>query len=123
VTDADGHSATAHAAYAHEQARDAAKSAAAITDSLGKLGATIFAAAYEHISLATACFVPPSLVNSLRREALEQLEATRIAQLPRLQRDTPINPPASYPEDTLTYLANVFNHQARDFYAKHGVSA
>ena len=29
--------------------------------------------------------------------------------------------PVPYPEDTLTYLANVFNHKARDFYAKHGV--
>ena len=27
----------------------------------------------------------------------------------------------TYPEDTLTYLANVFNQKARDFYAKHGV--
>ena len=26
-----------------------------------------------------------------------------------------------YPEDTLTYLANVFNERARSFYAKHGV--
>jgi 23S rRNA 5-hydroxycytidine C2501 synthase len=32
-----------------------------------------------------------------------------------------VEPPAPYPEDTLTYLANVFNHKARDFYAKHGV--
>ena len=27
----------------------------------------------------------------------------------------------AYPEDTLTYLAHVFHHKARDFYAKHGV--
>jgi putative protease len=26
-----------------------------------------------------------------------------------------------YPEDTLTYLANVFNQKAHDFYARHGV--
>jgi hypothetical protein len=26
-----------------------------------------------------------------------------------------------YPEDTLSYLANVFNHKARDFYVRHGV--
>jgi putative protease len=26
-----------------------------------------------------------------------------------------------YPDDTLTYLANVFNQKAHDFYAKHGV--
>jgi putative protease len=32
-----------------------------------------------------------------------------------------VQPPAPYPEDTLTYLANVFNQKARDFYARHGV--
>ena len=26
-----------------------------------------------------------------------------------------------FPEDTLTYLANVFNQKAHDFYVKHGV--
>lgn len=26
-----------------------------------------------------------------------------------------------YPEDTLSYLANVFNHKAHDFYRQHGV--
>ncbi len=33
-----------------------------------------------------------------------------------------MEPAATYPEDTLTYLANVFNHKARDFYAQHGVN-
>jgi putative protease len=32
-----------------------------------------------------------------------------------------VEPPVSYPEDTLTYLANVYNDKARGFYAKHGV--
>ena len=32
-----------------------------------------------------------------------------------------MEPPVRYPEDTLTYLANVFNQKAHDFYAKHGV--
>mgnify|MGYP000851057119 CR=1 FL=1 len=39
----------------------------------------------------------------------------------RISSATPVEPPAVYPEDTLTYLANVFNHKARDFYARHGV--
>jgi collagenase-like PrtC family protease len=26
-----------------------------------------------------------------------------------------------YPEDTLSYLANVYNQRAADFYARHGV--
>ena len=38
--------------------------------------------------------------------------------MPRAQ---PIDPPAPYPEDSLSYLANVYNHKARDFYARHGV--
>lgn len=31
-------------------------------------------------------------------------------------------PPAPYPETELTYLGNVYNRLARQFYAKHGVS-
>ena len=27
----------------------------------------------------------------------------------------------AYPEDSLSYLANVYNQKARDFYARHGV--
>jgi putative protease len=33
----------------------------------------------------------------------------------------PVEPPVPYHEDTLSYLANVHNHKAHDFYAKHGV--
>ena len=36
----------------------------------------------------------------------------------RPPRAQPVEPPAIYPEDTLTYLANVYNHKARDFYAQ-----
>jgi putative protease len=32
-----------------------------------------------------------------------------------------VEPPVPFPEDTLSYLANVYNHPARDFYARHGV--
>jgi putative protease len=49
------------------------------------------------------------------------LEAARAAGLERLTRAQPVEPPAPYPEDTLSYLANVFNDKARQFYAKHGV--
>ena len=32
-----------------------------------------------------------------------------------------VDPPAPYPDDALSYLANVYNHKARDFYMRHGV--
>jgi len=121
VTDADGHSAHCEVAHAHALARDVGQSVASIADNLGKLGATIFVTASADITVATSHFVPASVVNHMRRDALTQLEELRITQLPKLPRDKPVEPPATYPEDTLTYLANVFNHQARDFYAQHGV--
>jgi putative protease len=71
--------------------------------------------------LKRAWFVPPSALNQLRRDAVLQLEGARAQGLERLPRAPTIEPPAIYPEDGLTYLANVFNHKARDFYAKHGV--
>jgi hypothetical protein len=57
----------------------------------------------------------------LRREAVADLERQRARALTPLPRAVPIEPPALYPEDTLTYLANVYNHKAHDFYARHGV--
>jgi putative protease len=66
-------------------------------------------------------FVPSSLLNKLRRDAVEKLEAARLAAYPRLSRKAAAEPPAQYPEETLSYLANVYNSAAQAFYAKHGV--
>ena len=41
--------------------------------------------------------------------------------VPRLPRAAAVEPPVPYPEDTLSYLANVFNQAAHAFYARHGV--
>jgi len=88
---------------------------------LSKLGATVFEALEVDVAKAAAIFVPASVLNPLRRDALAQLEAVRAASYERPQRATPVEPPVAYPEDTLTYLANVYNDKARAFYAKHGV--
>ena len=74
------------------------------------------------IQLTQPLFVPASVLNTLRRDAVEALLAARAASYQRPRRGTPVVPPAQYPEDTLTYLANVFNHKARDFYREHGVN-
>ncbi len=66
-------------------------------------------------------FVPSSLLNKLRREAVEKLEAARHASYLRPQRKPAIEPPANYPEESLSYLANVYNSAAQAFYTKHGV--
>ena len=49
------------------------------------------------------------------------LEAARAAAYRRPPRKAPVEPPAPYPEESLSYLANIYNDKARAFYAKHGV--
>ncbi|HEY0826321.1 MAG TPA: DUF3656 domain-containing protein, partial [Ramlibacter sp.] len=121
LTDEDGFTGEASAAWPREAARDADKALAGLREHLGRFGNTIFAPIDLQVELSQPWFVPPSLVNSLRRDAVAALEHARAAGYRRPQRGQPVEPPVPYPEDTLTYLANVFNHKARDFYAKHGV--
>ena len=73
------------------------------------------------LSITQPWFVPASALNQLRRDALQALEAARAAGLVRLPRAKPVEPPVPFPEDTLSYLANVYNQKAHDFYVKHGV--
>jgi putative protease len=73
------------------------------------------------LNLSQPWFVPASTLNTLRRDAVAALEAARAATFTRPPRALPVAPPAPYPDDHLTYLANVFNYQARDFYARHGL--
>jgi len=121
LTDEDGNTATVEAAHAREPARDAAKAEATLREHLGKLGTTPFAAMGIALELSQPWFVPASFLNALRRDAVAALEAARAAAYQRPARAQPVEPPAIYPEDTLSYLANVYNHKARDFYARHGV--
>jgi len=121
LTDEDGHSATVNAAHAKEPARDSAKAEATLREHLGKFGTTHFSPMGIALELTQAWFVPASFLNALRRDAVAALDAARSAAYRRPSRAQAVEPPAIYPEDTLSYLANVYNHKARDFYAKHGV--
>jgi putative protease len=108
-------------ALAWQAPNDPAQADEKLKTALGKLGDTCFEPLAVQLALPRPWFVPPSQLNALRREAVQALEAARIQHWQRLPRAKPVEPPALYPEDTLTYLANVFNQKARDFYARHGV--
>ncbi len=121
--DEDGHTARVIATHAHEPARDAARAEAQTKDALTKLGGTIFTP--RRVRLAwrqqQPLFIPASILNALRRDAITALETARAQAFTRLPRATPTDPPAPFPDATLSYLANVFNAQAAAFYARHGV--
>ena len=124
LTDEEGHSATAHAvlpASERQLSKDPDAAQVQLRESIGKMGDSIFKLLDLHLQFSQAWFVPVSLLNRLRREALEALEAARVLAFARLPRREAVAPPAPYPADTLSYLANVLNAQAHAFYAKHGV--
>ena len=121
LTDEDGYTGSARIQHAHQSATDAARAEASLREQLGRFGATIFAVNDTALQLSQPWFVPASALNALRREALSDLEASRSKGFVRLPRAAPVEPPAPYPEDTLSFLGNVFNHKAHDFYVRHGV--
>jgi len=121
LTDEDGVTASATLAAACEPAQNAERALATLREHLAKLGNTIFTLGEIVLELPAAPFLPASQLNALRREAVEQLEAARLKAHARPPRAAAVEPPVPYPQDALSYLANVSNDQARAFYAKHGV--
>ncbi|MFV0678763.1 peptidase U32 family protein [Ottowia sp.] len=121
ATDEQGHTASAHMVMAHTAPHNEADALEKLRHALARLGDTLFVAIDIGIDLPRPWFVPASQANALRRAAVAALESARAAAWQRLPRAAPIEPPTPYPDDALTYLANVFNHAARDFYARHGV--
>ncbi len=125
LTDEDGCTATAQCACDKQPARQGDAAMPALRAQLARFGATVFEVPDdEHhirLNLVQPWFVPASVLNALRRDAVAALESARSAAFTRLPRTTAVEPPVPYPEDHLSYLANVFNHKARDFYARHGV--
>ncbi len=121
LTDESGFTGQAQLPMAWQAPKDESTAAAKLQQQLGKLGETIFEPLQVQLDLPRPWFVPPSQLNTLRREAVAALEADRLTGLHRLPRAQPVQPPTPYPEDTLTYLANVYNDKARQFYAKHSV--
>ena len=121
LTDEEGFVGRAAIAQPHQRATDAGQAEATLREQLGRFGASIFALHDISVQISQPWFVPASALNQLRRDALQALEQARCDGWVRLPRAEPVVPPAPFPEETLTYLANVYNHKAHDFYVKHGV--
>jgi collagenase-like PrtC family protease len=102
ATDGDGCSASAQLEMALEPAQNRDKAEATLRDNLAKLGNTMFKAVDVSLQLQQPWFVPASSINALRREVIEKLEATRIAAWQRPERKAPVEPPALYPEQSLS---------------------
>ncbi|WP_036304015.1 peptidase U32 family protein [Methylotenera sp. L2L1] len=121
VTDENGFSATATCEAEKQSAQNLEKAETSLRENLSKLGGTDFSTHGIEVSTTQTWFIPASIINNLRRDAIEQLQQTRDFGYQRPPRREAAQPPAIFPEDTLSYLANVYNKKARQFYEKHGV--
>jgi putative protease len=121
LQDEDGIEAIASAAFDKQPAQHPAEAEAALREQLDRFGNSDFELHELTIEWAQPWFIPGSIINKLRRDAVEKLEAARLAAYTRLQRKAAVEPPAKYPEDALSFLANVYNSAAQAFYSKHGV--
>lgn len=98
------------------------KALVTLRDGLSKLGQSLYYPRDVHIDLPMVCFIPNSQVNQLRRDAVEELDAARLAVNERGDRKPVSVPPPVYPDTHLTFLANVYNQKARKFYQRYGVT-
>jgi putative protease len=121
LVDEDGIASSTVASAALQSADQQDKALAGLRASLAKLGNTMFEAGEVTLDLAPAPFVPSSVINGLRRDAVAAHEAARLAAWQRPERAKPLDPLPTYPDTQLSYLANVYNDKARAFYHRHGV--
>ncbi|GAB1085326.1 MAG: U32 family peptidase [Shewanella algae] len=120
AADRHGHQATVTADFEKQQAKDIGRNRESLGKHLAKLGNTDFRLGQVDLGDAEAVFVPASIINGLRRDAIAALDEARIQGY---QRPTPWvrDDSARFPQRSLTYLGNVANQKAKDFYTRHGV--
>lgn len=120
LTDTYGLSATVSLVTEKIPATDIEKKLQTTRTQLGKLGSTDFVARSISINTAQAWFLPASVLNGLRRDAVAALEVARVQGYIR-PKPWKYNQDAVYPVKHLSYLGNVANQKAKDFYQRHGV--
>lgn len=86
-----------------DEANNAEKARNNLKDGLAKLGQTIYYARNVQINLPGALFVPNSLLNQFRREAVEMLDAARLASYQRGSRKAVSVPAPVYPQTHLSF--------------------
>lgn len=91
-----------------------------IKNQLNKLGNTPFEASCIEVDLTENWFIPSSQLAELRRECTDKLQKARYMNYRYEIVSMPVTT-HSFPQSELTYLGNVMNEGATDFYQRHGV--
>lgn len=120
MTDEQGFSVSIPLVAEKSPANNPERAFQSIREQLAKLGNTLFYSQHIDVTLEQAWFIPVSALNALRRQAVEALETARINGYQRPLCHQAVGNPA-FPQENLSYLGNVYNHAAENFYRMHGV--
>jgi collagenase-like PrtC family protease len=121
VRDEDGNEAETVKEVLFEPPRDPASAREQIEKHLTSTGNTPYQVAKLNILPQEPGFLPASLLNGIRRDAMDALTQIRFGAYPRQSIEfTPNDAP--YPEKNLDFHANVFSSQAKRFYERHGAT-
>ncbi|MDL2227920.1 U32 family peptidase [Odoribacter sp. OttesenSCG-928-L07] len=98
-----------------------------IQKQLSKLGNTIYSANEVTVDISQMWFIPSSVLSSWKKEIVESFDILRLENFNKLKEDEEIKreqreliPTDYYKDKELTYLNNVMNEKAGNFYRKHG---
>jgi 23S rRNA 5-hydroxycytidine C2501 synthase len=120
LTDEDNYSYTSEISTSKDVSRSGKTNAEYIKKQLSKLGGTAFTTSDIKIMLSKNYFIPLSLLNELRRKAVEKLVETRMADY-KVRHSEIKKTQCVYPYKKIDFTHNVSNHLAKKFYKKHGV--
>ena len=118
LTDEDGHRAVM--AFEAEKVPARTPQEEQWRTQLGKLGNTPFRLGDIRLHVTADWFIPSSTLADWRRRVVDLLLQTRRICYPREVARMSTSPLA-YPQKELTYLGNVMNERAAQFYKAHGV--
>lgn len=121
IKDTDGITASSSIVFAHTPSNDKTIATALVTKQLSKLGDTPFSVDGLLDATQGVFFVPTSVLNQLRRDAVAALIEHRIRHFHPADK-TFSHGDASYYSEKLDYRANVINEKSEAFYKRHGVS-
>jgi len=121
ITDENGISASNSLNENFELAKNAEMAQSNIKKQLSKLGDSIYELGSIQLNFDNTTFIQAKLLNELRRKTLEDLTQLRIKYAEK-EATRPLISHPQYYSDKITYMGNVSNCKAEDFYKKCGVN-
>ncbi len=120
IRDEDGVESETSIEVEKAMARQAGMVASLAEKQLRKSGGSFFSIDDVHVDLSPELFFPAAVFNDLRRQGLANHLRKRIEEYP-LERAEVIANDFPWPSDEVSYLDNIGNSKAEDFYRRHGV--